>query len=162
MLDPKDGSLTKPSPRRTAFSDETFLRSRLRRSPSECVDENGEQIHLFDPDAHNHYTNNKKDAGTRGYKVYMTGISNGWCNQRIILDFGIRGLNITEGNNLIERVALLRRESPEIRDGLQALTYDRALKAVHVDGIYDRGIAAIVGTSLISESKPGSSRFRVE
>ena len=92
----------------------------------------------------------------------MTGISNGWCNQRIILDFGIRGLNITEGNNLIERVALLRRESPEIRDGLQALTYDRALKAVHVDGIYDRGIAAIVGTSLISESKPGSSRFRVE
>ena len=52
MLDPKDDSLSKPIPRRTAFSDETFLRSRLRRSPSECVDENGEQIHLFDPDAH--------------------------------------------------------------------------------------------------------------
>ena len=156
MLDPKDGSLTKPSPRRTAFSDETFLRSRLRRSPSECVDENGEQIHLFDPDAHNHYTNNKQDAGTRGYKVYMTGISNGWCNQRIILDFGIRGPNITEGNNLIERVALLQRESPEIRDGLQALAYDMALKPVHVDGIYDLGIAPIVATSLTNKGKPAA------
>ena len=156
MLDPKDGSLTKPSPRRTAFSDETFLRSRLRRSPSECVDENGEQIHLFDPDAHNHYTNNKQDAGTRGYKVYMTGISNGWCNQRIILDFGIRGPNITEGNNLIERVALLQRESPEIRDGLQALAYDMALKPVHVDGIYDLGIAPIVATSLTNKGEPAA------
>ena len=156
MLDPKDGSLTKPSTHRAAFSDESFLRSRRRRSPSECVDENGEQIHLFDPDAHNHFTNNKQDAGTRGYKVYMTGVSNGWCNQRIILDFGIRDLDITEGNNLIERVALLQRESPEIRDGLQALTYDRMIKPVHVDGIYDLGIVPIVGTSLTNKSEPAA------
>ena len=97
-----------------------------------------------------------KTPGTRGYKVYMTGISNGWCNQRIILDFGIRDLDITEGDNLIERVALLQRESPEIRDGLQALTYDRMIKPVHVDGIYDLGIVPIVGTSLTNKSEPAA------
>ena len=78
--DPEDGTCSEPSPRRTAFADETFLRSRLSRSPSQCVDDNGEKIHLFDPDAHNHFTNNKQDEGTRGYMVHMMGVSNGWCN----------------------------------------------------------------------------------
>ena len=156
MLDPEDGTCSEPSPRRTAFADETFLRSRLSRSPSQCVDDNGELIHLFDPDAHNHFTNNKQDEGTRGYKVHMTGVSNGWCNQRVIIDFGIRGLDISEGNNQIERLKLLQRESPEIRDGLQALTYDRALKPVHIDAIYDLGINPILGTSLTNKGQPST------
>ena len=153
MLDPDDGSLTAPKKRRTAFADETFLRSRLSRSPQECVDDNGELIHLFDPDAHTHFTNNKQDAGTRGYKVYMIGMTNSWCNQRIILDMGTRGTDITEGDNLSERIGLLQSESPEIRDGMQAVVYDRMLKAVHVDATYDRGVIPIVGTSLTNKGQ---------
>lgn len=154
MLDPDDGTCGEPSRRRTAFADETFLRSRLSRGPSQCVDANGEKIHLFDPDAHTHFTNNKQDAGTRGYKVYAMGLSNGWRNQRVVTDFGIRGPDTTEGNNLAQRIALQQRESPEIRDGLQALAYDRMLKAVHIDAVYDRGLIPIVGTSLTNQGEP--------
>lgn len=156
MLDPNDGSRKSPSRSRTAFADESFLRSRLSRSPSECVDANGEKIRLFDPDAHNHYTNNKQDAGTRGYKIHMMGVSNNWHNQRVIVDFGIRGLDISEGNNLAKRVELLQRESPEIRDGLQALAHDRALKPVHIDNLYGLGINPIVGTTLTNRGEPAT------
>ncbi len=132
MLDPSDGSPNRPSPSRTIYGDETFIRDRFNRKPSECFNAKGKQIHRFNPDSRVRYTNNPKDKGTRGYKVFTLSVRNDWVNQRIILVTGVRDKGVTEANNIIDQLGLLRGVCPEVRDGANTATYDGAVHSVQV------------------------------
>ena len=156
LLDPSDGSLNRPSPDRTIYGDETFIRDRFNRKPSECFNAKREQIRRFDPDSRVHYTNNFKDKGTRGYKVFTLGVRNDWVNQRIILATGVRGNGVTEANNIIGQARLLQEVCPEVRDGANTATYDGAVHATHVDDISDLGIMPVMRTQMNNRGEPAS------
>ena len=156
LLDPSDGSLNRPSPARTIYGDETFIRDRFNRKPSECFNAKGEQTRRFDPDSRVHYTNNLKDKGTRGYKVFTLGVRNDWVNQRIILATGVRDNGVTEANNIIDQLRLLQEVCPEVRDGANTATYDGAVHATHVDAISDLGIMPVMRTQMNNRSEPAS------
>ena len=156
MLDPNDGSLNRPSPARVIYGDETLIRDRFNRAPSECFNAKGEQIHRFDPDSRVRYTNNPKDKGARGYKVFTLGVRNGWVNQRIILATGVRDSEITEANNFAAKLGLLREVCPEVRDGALTATYDGAVHATHVDDIYDHSIMPVMRTPMNNRGEPSS------
>ena len=156
MLDPNDGSLNRPSPDRTVYGDETFIRDRFNRKPSDCFNAQGEQIHRFDPDSRVYYTNNPKDKGTRGYKVFTLSVRNDWVNQRIILASGVRDSDVTEANNFVDQLRLLREVCPEVRDGANTATYDGAVHATHVDDIYGHGVMPVIRTQMNNSSEPAS------
>ena len=156
MLDPADGSLNRPSPARTIYGDETFIRDRFNRKPSDCFNDKGEQIRRFDPDSRAHYTNNPKDKGARGHKIFTLSVRNDWVNQRIILATGVRDNDVTEANNFIDQLGRLREVCPEVRDGANTATYDGAVHAVHVDGIYGHRIVPVMRTPLNNRSEPAS------
>ncbi len=156
LLDPSDGSLNRPSPSRTIYGDETFIRDRFNRKPSDCFNAKGEQIHLFDPDSRVRYTNNPKDRGARGYKVFTLSVRNDWVNQRIILATGVRDKGVTEANNIIDQMRLLQQVCPEVRDGANTATYDGAVHAVHVDDIYDLGVMPVMRTQRNNRGEPAS------
>lgn len=156
MLDPSDGSLNRPSSARTLYGDETFIRDRFNRKPDDCFNAKGEQIYRFDPDSRVRYTNNLKDKGARGYKVFTISVRNDWVNQRIILATGVRGTGVTEANNFIDKVRLLREVCPEVRDGANTATYDGAVHAVHVDELYDQGVIPTMRTPMNNRSEPAS------
>ena len=156
MLDPNDGSLNRPSPARVIYGDETLIRDRFNRAPSDCFNEKGEQIYRFDPGSRVDYTNNLKDKGARGYKVFTLGVRNGWVNQRIILATGVRDSEITEANNFVAKLGLLREVCPEVRDGALTATYDGAVHATHVDDIYDHSIMPVMRTPMNNRGEPSS------
>ncbi len=156
MLDPTDGSLNRPSPSRTIYGDETFIRDRFNRKPSECFNAKGEQVYRFDPDSRVRYTNNPKDKGTRGYKVFTLSVRNDWVNQRIILATGVRDKGVSEANNIIDQMRRVQQVCPEVRDGANTATYDGVVHAVHVDDIYDLGVMPVMRTQRNNRGEPAS------
>jgi len=138
MLKPRNGSLNNPEASRYVFADLTFLRERYDHR--NVKDKNSSRI---DRTTTRYNGTNKDYAGSRGRNLGLVGVRNDEYRERVPLVIGVKPNDMTEGEYFISHLAHLIENYPDVKRGLLGTIYDMAIKGVHIDQIYDLGLAHI-------------------
>ena len=164
MLKPRDGSLMKPPSSRIAYGDDSFIRSRIRphRSKNQDGKLGDSKARRVDPDARPYSGNNRAYAGSHGHHITLVGIRNAHRNERIPLHISVRPAGKKEADRFVEILRTLLDEHAEVRDGLLGAVYDMAVKAPHIDQIYDLGLLPIGKVPLTNTGQIASVVLRDE
>lgn len=154
LLDPKTGSFNNPDKTRVGYGDTSFFKGRFNASREEAVDkETGEIVRRFDPDAHDHTGNNKKERGSPGFTVSLLGVRGEHPNERIPLVLTVKDPALAEGEDFIHNVERMIREHPAVKNGMLGVTYDMAVRSRHIDKLYRLGVIPFIKVSLTNRSE---------
>ncbi len=138
MLRPRNGSLNSPVASRCAFADITFLRERYDHR--NVRDKRSSRI---DRTATRYNGTNRDHAESRGHNILLVGVRNDEYRERVPLEISIKPVDATEGEYFVSRLAHLLENYPDVKRGLLGTIYDMAIKGVHIDPIYDLGLAHV-------------------
>ena len=154
LLNPKVGKINKPDKTRVVYGDASFVRGRFNASRTEAIDpETGEIVRQFDPDAHSHTGNNMNERGSPGFTVMLLGVRGGFPNERIPLILTTKDPHVSEPDDFVQKVERLVKKYPAVRKGMIGVTYDMALKPIHLQKLLKLGLIPFIKVSLTNQGK---------